>query len=205
MSVYKKLQMARFALVQANLKKSGRNAFAKYEYFELGDFIPTVHKLFGEIGLCGIFNIDNEYAELVIIDTDMEDKFIRFRTPLVMASNPKGQAIQDLGSTHTYLRRYLWVMALEIVEHDVVDATTNPAEQAKVNEAKTESKDEQVAELMVDGMLSVGAQFKELSELTSLWKANQSKIDEMRKKHKSQYERLQSGFAEMKKQLEETV
>jgi hypothetical protein len=27
-----------------------------------------------------------------------------------------------LGSTHTYLRRYLWLMAMEIVESDAVDA-----------------------------------------------------------------------------------
>ena len=40
LSVYKKLQMARLALVQTTLKKSGRNKFAGYEYFELGDFIP---------------------------------------------------------------------------------------------------------------------------------------------------------------------
>jgi len=39
-----------------------------------------------------------------------------------MVSNPKGHVIQNLGSTHTYLRRYLWVMALELVESDEVDA-----------------------------------------------------------------------------------
>ena len=27
----------------------------------------------------------------------------------------------NLGAVHTYLRRYLWVTAMEIVEHDVVD------------------------------------------------------------------------------------
>jgi hypothetical protein len=32
--------------------------------------------------------------------------------------------VQNLGATQTYLRRYLYVLALEIVEHDALDATT---------------------------------------------------------------------------------
>ena len=124
MSVLKKLQKARFELTQIQLKKSGKNKFAGYEYFELGDFIPSVHKLFNEIGLCGAFSITDEKAELRIHDVD-EEKFITFSTPTVMADNPKGQAIQNLGSTHTYLRRYLWVMALELVESDEVDSSPN--------------------------------------------------------------------------------
>jgi hypothetical protein len=39
-----------------------------------------------------------------------------------MAENAKGQAIQSLGSTHTYFRRYLWLMCMEIIENDVIDA-----------------------------------------------------------------------------------
>jgi hypothetical protein len=50
------------------------------------------------------------------------DGFITFTSPLVMAENAKGQAIQSLGSTHTYFRRYLWLMCMEITENDVIDA-----------------------------------------------------------------------------------
>jgi hypothetical protein len=31
--------------------------------------------------------------------------------------------VQNLGAVQTYLRRYLWVAALEIVEHDAIDAS----------------------------------------------------------------------------------
>ena len=37
-------------------------------------------------------------------------------------------AVQNLGAVQTYLRRYLWTTALEIVEHDAIDATTGKAE-----------------------------------------------------------------------------
>jgi hypothetical protein len=32
--------------------------------------------------------------------------------------------VQNLGAVQTYLRRYLWTNAFEIVEHDALDATT---------------------------------------------------------------------------------
>jgi hypothetical protein len=35
--------------------------------------------------------------------------------------------VQNLGAVQTYIRRYLWVAALEIVEHDVVDASAGAA------------------------------------------------------------------------------
>jgi hypothetical protein len=121
MNALKKLQKVRFELTQKTLKKSGNNKFAGYSYFELGDFLPHVHQMFNDVGLCAVFSIDAEKAGLSIFDTD-GDTSVEFFTPTVMASNPKGQAIQNLGSTHTYLRRYLWVMALELVESDEVDA-----------------------------------------------------------------------------------
>jgi hypothetical protein len=120
MSVYKKLQGARHELSKANIKKTGHNTYAGWKYYELGDFIPTIHKLFDAAGLCGVVTF-GEVATLTIYDADSEGK-IEFSTPIVYAENSKGQPIQVLGSTHTYLRRYLWLMAMEIVEADTVDS-----------------------------------------------------------------------------------
>jgi hypothetical protein len=39
--------------------------------------------------------------------------------------------VQNLGAVQTYLRRYLWTNAFEIVEHDALDATTGGAEPVK--------------------------------------------------------------------------
>ena len=52
--VHKKLMAARMMLQNAPLKKSGHNKFAGYNYFELGDFIPTINQIFNEVGLCGV-------------------------------------------------------------------------------------------------------------------------------------------------------
>jgi len=45
MNIYEKLQIMRCELQDMKLKKSGKNKFAGYEYFELQDFIPEINKL----------------------------------------------------------------------------------------------------------------------------------------------------------------
>ena len=120
MTVYRKLQAARHALVNSGIKKTGHNSYGGWKYYELGDFIPTVHKLFEAVGLCGVVSF-GETATLTVYDTE-DGTSVQFSTPIVYAENNKGQAIQVLGSTHTYLRRYLWLLAMEIVEADTVDA-----------------------------------------------------------------------------------
>jgi len=44
--VYTKLMEARLTLQNTALTKSGHNKFAGYKYFELGDFIPAIQKIF---------------------------------------------------------------------------------------------------------------------------------------------------------------
>jgi hypothetical protein len=121
MSVYKKLQEARVILHKTQLNKSGKNKFAGFSYFELADFIPQITEIFNRLGLCGIVSFTAETAYLTVHETE-GDGFVTFTSPLVMAENAKGQAIQSLGSTHTYFRRYLWLMCMEIIENDVIDA-----------------------------------------------------------------------------------
>ena len=122
MTVFKKLQQARVKLHNTKLNKSGENKFAKFHYFELGDFIPQVTAIFNELGLCGTVSFTQNEAYLTVYNVDGEkDDFVTFTSPMVYANMEKMQAIQNLGSTHTYMRRYLWLMCMEIVENDVVD------------------------------------------------------------------------------------
>ena len=72
MKVFKKLQQARVALLDANLKKSGKNKFAGFEYFELGDFMPTINRIFLDVGLCGVVHFTVDYAVLTIYDAESE-------------------------------------------------------------------------------------------------------------------------------------
>jgi hypothetical protein len=145
MNVYKKLQEARVLLQNTKLNKSGNNKYAGFNYFELGDFIPQVTEIFNKIGLCGIVSFTNDTAYLTVHETE-GDGFITFTSPLVYAENAKGQAIQSLGATHTYFRRYLWLMCMEITENDIVDSiepkspTEKKIESTTINVPKNDSK-----------------------------------------------------------------
>jgi hypothetical protein len=44
--------------------------------------------------------------------------------------------VQNIGAVETYQRRYLWVTAMEIVEHDALDATTGSVDAKRVDEAE---------------------------------------------------------------------
>jgi hypothetical protein len=134
MSVYKKLQEARIMLQRTKLSKSGKNKFAGYEYFELGDFLPAIQEICHKVGLCGVVSFNHEMAFLQISDVE-DGTSIMFTSPMSSASLKGCHDVQNLGAVQTYLRRYLWTNAFEIVEHDALDAVMGKDEPAKKSEA----------------------------------------------------------------------
>jgi hypothetical protein len=135
MSVYKKLQEARIQLQNTKLNKSGKNKFAGYEYFELGDFLPQIQNICQKNGLCGMVSFTADTAYLTIHETE-GDGFVTFTSPMSSAALKGCHDVQNLGAVQTYLRRYLWTNAFEIVEHDALDATTGGVEPVKKVEPK---------------------------------------------------------------------
>lgn len=123
-NVYEKLNTAREAFHQKKLKKSGLNKFAGYQYFELADFIIPALQIFKEHRLCAYISFTKDYADMRIVDLDNPEQAITITSPMSEASLKGCHPVQNLGAVQTYLRRYLWVAALEIVEHDALDATT---------------------------------------------------------------------------------
>jgi hypothetical protein len=130
MGVHKKLMDARILLQQAPLKKSGHNKFAGYSYFELGDFLPTINSIFYKTGLCGVVSFGKELASLTITDTEDGSEIV-LTSPMAEANLKGCHPIQNLGAVETYTRRYLWVSAMEIVEHDALDSSA-PLKEDKV-------------------------------------------------------------------------
>jgi hypothetical protein len=123
MNVYQKLNEAREQFHQAKLKKSGHNKFANYYYFELGDFVIPALEIFKQIGLTSIISFGKEEASMTIVNNDKPEEKIVLTSPMSSAALKGCHEVQNLGAVQTYLRRYLWVAALEIVEHDALDGT----------------------------------------------------------------------------------
>jgi hypothetical protein len=124
MNVYQKLNEARERFHTAPIKKSGLNKFAGYKYFELGDFVIPALQIFKEVGLTSFIRFTESHAFMEIVNNEKPDEKIVMSSPMSTAALKGCHEVQNLGAVQTYIRRYLWVAALEIVEHDALDATT---------------------------------------------------------------------------------
>ena len=141
-TIFELLQEVRLELSKTKLNKSGFNKHLNFNYFELGDFVPTATQLFHDKGLCPIFNIvyDPNGIEMAVLKIVKGAEQIQFTCPTDAPSNMTG--IQALGAKITYLRRYLYLMALDIVENDVVDASIDEnTRNANVEEKKATAKE----------------------------------------------------------------
>jgi hypothetical protein len=124
MNVYQRLSLAREKFHALKLTKTGHNKFAGYYYFELGDFLIPALRVFREVGLCAHVTFDKDVATMVIRCDDKPEDWFNIESPMGSASLKGCHEVQNIGAVETYQRRYLWVAALEIVEHDALDATT---------------------------------------------------------------------------------
>lgn len=130
MNVYQKLNVCRSVFHKLQLKKSGQNKFAGYFYFELGDFLVPALSIFNEYGLCATISFGSDEARMEIVNVDKPDEKIVITSPMSTAQLKGCHEVQNLGAVQTYTRRYLWVAALEIVEHDAVDSSKGTEEDA---------------------------------------------------------------------------
>lgn len=228
MSVHKKLMQARIELQGTQLKKSGLNKFAGYSYFELGDFLPTIQAIFNRLGLCGVVSYSIEYATLTI--TDVEDGTVIVITSPMAEANLKGtHPIQNLGAVETYNRRYLWMTAMEIVEHDILDASTGYEEEPKAKAAakpaakaptKVEGKDTpwqlkvvakpdgdhgEWSQLVIDATMIQLQQVTTEAQVMEVFKTNRNIYDEVKSGSPTAYDVLMEEFKQARAKHKEAA
>ena len=136
-NVHRKLQKAKLELTKKEIKKSGKNTYTGFTYFELSDFLPYIVEILENLGLCSVFKIGEKMAELEIINTDDPEDKTSVSIPVATASVKGANDMQNLGATQTYLRRYLYMLAFDIVENDISDSLINKElHQKKVKEVE---------------------------------------------------------------------
>jgi len=138
MLVMSKLQNVRVALQNTKLNKSGHNKFAGYKYFELGDFLPQVNELFQQVGLFSQISYTADIATLTITCVENGSSVV-FTSPMGSAALKGCHEVQNIGAVETYQRRYLYVTALEIVEHDALDSSKPVTGVIKATDGAVES------------------------------------------------------------------
>ena len=154
LNVYQKLLKARAMLINADLKKSGKNMQLAFKYFELDDIVPIATRIFDEVGLISLVSFEEDTAVMKILNTDNPEESIAFTTPFKpiepIMSNAGRQVtneMQSLGSSITYMRRYLYMIALDICEPDTIDPiSSNPQSPTHVEKTVVPEQPEKVTD-----------------------------------------------------------
>ena len=176
-SVYQKLIKAREQFLNFDVQKTGKNMHLLFKYFELDDIVPTAIRIFAAIGLVPVVNFTTDTATMTIVNTDNPEDTVAFVAPFnqiaPIMSNTGKQAtneMQALGSSITYMRRYLYMMALDICESDSIDANAGkpvsvPAETAPKAPATPHQRQEVKEELTAPADNATTLQIKGLKSV----------------------------------------
>lgn len=153
-SVYEKLLEARRRFLEANVKKSGINTYAEFKYFTLEDIIPVKTQIFNALGLVETieFMSGSNEAVLFLHNATKRDDILTFRSQLAPDESLVKNPIQKVGAVQTYVRRYLYMLMLDIVETDIIDETAGKAEEPakKSNRPASPKKREEVKKELID-------------------------------------------------------
>ena len=148
-TLYGKLKQIKVELRKVINTKSGYNTHSKFKYYQLEDFLPQILEAFSKYNIYNEYSIDTdleiveertdfdeetnktyktvtkrpvEYAYLYLKNLDNEDDEMVYRLKTAEASVYGAAAIQNLVAKITYMKRYIYMSLLDIVEPDAVDA-----------------------------------------------------------------------------------
>lgn len=130
--LFYKLAKARNLLKQSGMKKSGKNSFQHFEYFELADMLPPIDAIFEKLLLGADFEMTSKESVLTIMDLETGYELIkRMDIPKIdpFKVNKEGsktilppeEIIKIEGKLQTYTERYLWIRTMHISEADPID------------------------------------------------------------------------------------
>jgi hypothetical protein len=200
LNVYGKLAVAREKFLTSGVKKTGKNTYAEFKYFTLEDIIPLKQAIFNEVGLMDTISFGTEVATLTLTNIDNPDDCIEFMSPLREDESLIKNPIQKLGAIETYVRRYLYLLMLDIVEADTVDAIsgkpveTKPTQAPKKSNkpATVEERAETKKELINEGGDATDTQVKAIKN--GLKKLRDKDIDKYEDYVKSCIKKLKAGI-----------
>lgn len=133
MTVEQKILNLRKRIKELNLKATGYNSHAKYNYYQLSDFLPHTIDICSELGLYDEYSEAGEYKTLTICDAEKPNdvrvyQIKKTEIPPVLPNQPTekvgsamqkvGNNAQAVGSVDTYFMRYLYRNLLKLTEPD---------------------------------------------------------------------------------------
>ena len=131
-NIYKRLATVREKFLEHGIAKTGKNPQLKAMYFQLDDIVPVSTPMFHENDLFPMMNFTKDECTLSIIDMLDDTNKIVFSAPVrEWLGNAAVTPVQAMGATITYMRRYLYQIALDIVETDEMESGKTPTQVEK--------------------------------------------------------------------------
>lgn len=143
-----KLIQARVKFQEYCVKPSGKNTHLRASYFELSDILPVVNLIGQELGFACVVSF-NEIATLDFIDSETGQS-IQFTSPMSTADLKNCHAVQNLGAVQTYIKRYLYQNAFEIIEADMLNGSYTSNEPVKPTAAPQQQKSRDYKQVLLD-------------------------------------------------------
>ena len=131
LNIWQKLLLVRDEFAQAEVKMTGKNMQLSSKFYELKDIVPVARPIFAKYRLLAHTTMPSGKAVMTIVDVDSPDNKLIFE--LDVQSYEGNKAVtppQAYGAVVTYYRRYLYMVALDVVEADYLDNNLLPPEAA---------------------------------------------------------------------------
>ena len=146
MNIYEKMQVVKKLLSDSELKKTGKDDYSNFEYYELSDILPAIitfcenYRLFTHVNFVKEYSTKiittegsqvqekvkvGESAVLTVINIDNPAEKIEYSSDVKDLELKAANAIQNYGGIQTYSRRYLYMNAFDIVEAEMFDKEMN--------------------------------------------------------------------------------
>ncbi len=122
MNIFEKIQAVKSDLNKMGLKKSGKNKYSSYMYYELADFLPAIVEKCAEYKLMTYVSFTADNAILTAVNSEKPEEHIEVMSPMKELQMKGCNEVQALGGAETYQRRYLYMAMFDIVENDMFDS-----------------------------------------------------------------------------------
>lgn len=149
MTIFEKLAKARTEFAKRGVQKSGINMHAEFKYYELEDIVPVAREIFDELKVLFVITFDETYAIGTLIDLEKTDSRIPIMVAMTHIAEPakfRMNEVQALGAETTYLRRYLYMLLLDITEPDAFDGESGKKEAPAPKKPVSKEERQQIKE-----------------------------------------------------------
>lgn len=120
-NIYQKVNNIKQDFLNKKIKKTGKNSYSGFEYYELSDITPALIDLMNKYKIYSYISFNNELAKITLVNIENTQETITMTSPMVTPEIKGANGTQQLGGAITYLRRYLYLIAFDIVEPDLFD------------------------------------------------------------------------------------